>query len=103
MFLKLALSILESAITLWYVYIYVIRKFKWPKDETKILKVFSCKRFVEVEFLRDLRTIDWSRFLNFTGIDSMLCIYIYISYMVLVALRFAFVTIYILCEVFDSI
>ena len=50
---------------------YVIRKLKWPKGEFKMLKVRSFKRFLEDEFFRDLRTIDWSCFLNFNDLDSI--------------------------------
>ena len=38
--------------------VYVIRKFKRPKDEDKKLKVRSFQKFVEDEFFRDFRTID---------------------------------------------
>ena len=44
--------------------IYVIRKFKRPKGEPKIIRVRSFKNFVDDDFLRDLRNSDWSYFLN---------------------------------------
>ena len=50
--------------------IYVIRKFKRPKGETKIIRVRSFKNFVDDDFLRDLRNSDWSYFLNFTDLDQ---------------------------------
>ena len=50
--------------------IYVIRKFKRPKGEPKIIRVRSFKNFVDDDFLRDLRNSDWSYFLNFTDLDQ---------------------------------
>ena len=51
--------------------LYVIRKFKWPKGELKIVKVRSFKMCVEDEFLIDLRTINWSCILNYSYLDSI--------------------------------
>ena len=50
--------------------VYVIRKFKRPKGEPKIIRVRSFKNFVDDDFLRDLRNSDWSYFLNFTDLDQ---------------------------------
>ena len=49
--------------------VYVIRKFKRPKGEPKLIKVCSFKTFVEDDFLRDLRHADWTFFLTFTDLD----------------------------------
>ena len=49
--------------------VYVLRKFKRPKGEPKIIRVRSFKNFVDDDFLRDLRNSDWSYFLNFTDLD----------------------------------
>ena len=50
--------------------VYVIRKFKRPKGEPKIIRVRSFKNFVDDDFLRDLRNSDWSYFLNLTDLDQ---------------------------------
>ena len=50
--------------------VYVIRKFKRPKGEPKIIRVRSFKNFVDDDFLRDLRNSDWSYFLNFSDLDQ---------------------------------
>ena len=50
--------------------VYVIRKFKRPKSEPKLMKTRSFKHFVmEDNFLRDLRNADWTYFLNFSDLD----------------------------------
>ena len=49
--------------------VYVIRKFKRPKSEPKLIKTRSFKNFVEDNFLRDLRNADWTYFLNFSDLD----------------------------------
>ena len=50
-------------------FVYVIRKFKRPKSEPKLIKTRSFKNFVEDNFLRDLRNADWTYFLNFSDLD----------------------------------
>ena len=49
--------------------LYVIRKFKRPKSEPKLIKTRSFKNFVEDNFLRDIRNADWTYFLNFSDLD----------------------------------
>ena len=49
--------------------VYMIRKFKRPKSEPKLIKTRSFKDFVEDNFLRDLRNADWTYFLNFSDLD----------------------------------
>ena len=49
--------------------VYVIRKFKRPKSEPKLIKVRTFKNFVENDFLRDLRLADWSYFTKCEDLD----------------------------------
>ena len=50
--------------------VYVVRKFKRPKLEPKIIRVRTYKNFNDEEFLRDLRLADWSYFYNLRDLDT---------------------------------